>query len=299
MIMTSTLEESYQYCRQLSRRTGKNFYFSFLGLPRPQFDAMCALYAFMRITDDVGDRVDVPVETRKIDLERWETELSAALNGWPATGHEERHIVFPALCDAVDRYDIPPDYLFAVIQGVRRDLQPLRFDTFDDLSGYCYQVAGVVGLCCIHIWGFNDERAIRCAVDCGLAFQLTNILRDLAEDADMGRVYLPLNDLDHFAYSEADLSRRCNDERFTRLMQFEVQRVKMYYRKAEELFDYLEPPGKPIYRAMLRIYGGLLREIERQHYDVFQGHVTLPVWRKLLIAADAVLERQWSRAVGR
>jgi 15-cis-phytoene synthase len=213
--------------------------------------------------------------------------------GFSHGGGNGEHPVFPALAEVVARHRIPHEYLFAVIDGVRDDLDPTGFETFDDLSRYCYHVAGAVGLCCIHVWGFRDERAIERAIDCGMAFQLTNILRDLGEDAGMGRIYLPREDLQRFDYTEHDLAAHCRDERFHRLMRFQVDRTKEYYRRAEELFDYLEPAGKPIYAAMLRIYGGLLAKIERRDYDVFSRRIRLPRWRKLLIALGAVVRYRW------
>ena len=176
-----------------------------------------------------------------------------------------------------------------MIDGVESDLQPRSFATFDDLSRYCYQVAGAVGLCCVHIWGFRDERAIPRAIDCGTAFQLTNILRDLGEDAAMGRVYLPAEDLQRFGVTASDLAEHRRGERFTELMRFQVDRARSFYEKSRELFDYLERPGKPILAAMLRIYGGVLDEIERRGYDVFTRRVSLSRGKKLRIALGAVL----------
>jgi len=293
--VTVSLKDSYAFSRSLAKRTAGNFYFSFLTLHAEQFRAMCALYGFMRVSDDLGDdpACDVVEKTRR--LKSWREQLQRALQG-DCSGHA----VFPALRDVVSRFGIPPEYLHAVIDGVESDVQPSGFAAFDDLARYCYQVAGAVGLCCVHIWGFHDERALSAAVDCGTAFQLTNILRDLGEDSAMGRVYLPQEDLARFGYSAEDLAERCRDERFTTLMRFEVERARSYYRKAEALFDYLEPPGQPILAAMLKIYGGLLDEIERAGYDVFRRRVSLPRWRKLCIAFGAILRyRVFGRLIPR
>ena len=170
-----------------------------------------------------------------------------------------------------------------------------QFQTFEELTEYCYHVAGVVGVCCIHIWGFNDEAALNSAADCGLAFQLTNILRDLGEDADNGRVYLPAEDLARFEMTPADIGNRVIDDRFHQLMAFQVERAETCYSKANDLFQWLEPPGKPILKAMLRIYGGLLKEISKRDFDVYSRRVSLPTWRKLLIAADAAINRRIGR----
>ena len=282
--MPLSLDESYLYCKRLSRRTGRNFYFSFLTLPADRSRAMCALYAFMRVCDDLADNPEETVAQKTIALRNWRDDLGRAFDG-DASGHE----VFPALTDAVQRFDIPQRYFSDVIDGVEADLKPRRFETFAELSQYCYQVAGAVGLCCLHVWGFHDDKALERAIDCGIAFQLTNILRDIGEDAAMGRVYLPLEDLRRFDFSEEDIARHCRDERFRRLMQFEVERAKSYYTRAQELITWLDRPGKPIFSAMMRIYGGLLHEIERRDYDVFTKRVTLSRWRKLRISAGAIV----------
>jgi len=291
--MTIPLEESYAYCKSLSRRTAGNFYFSFLTLPADRFRDMCVLYAFMRVSDDLGDDVQVPIAQRAEQLAGWRKSLEHALND-----ARFDHAVFPALAGLIRRCQIPHEYLFAVLDGVQMDLEPAGFETFEELSNYCYHVAGAVGLCCIHVCGFHEQRAVEHAVDCGLAFQLTNILRDLGEDAAMGRVYLPREDLQRFGYTEEDLVAHRRDERFVELMRFEVERAKTYYRRAENLFECLEPPGKPMLSAMLRIYGGLLAEIERKNYDVFNGRIKLPGWRKLLISLDAIVRQRWLAKIG-
>ena len=279
-----SLAESYGYSKALAKRTAGNFYFSFLTLPRERFRAMCALYGFMRVCDDLGDEPGGDDDAKIGQLKSWQRMLERALEG-DCSGHE----VFPALMDVVHRYEIPAEYLHAVIDGVKSDLQPRTFETFEELSQYCYQVAGAVGLCCVHIWGFHDERAIPRAIDCGTAFQLTNILRDLGEDAAMGRVYLPREDLIRFGVTPDDLAAGRRNERFTELMRFEVQRAKSYYEKARELFESLQRPGKPIFATMLRIYGGLLKEIERRNYDVFTRRISLSRRRKLGIVLSSVV----------
>jgi len=280
--VTVSPADSFAQCQQIAKKAG-NFYFSFLTLSRDQFRDMCALYAFMRLTDDLGDDTTRPVEERRIALEQWEQSLHAALEQG-----EFYHAVLPALADVVSRRLIPHEYLFAVIKGVRMDLDCNEFNTFADLQRYCYHVAGAVGLCCIHVWGFRDERAVAAAVNCGLALQLTNILRDLGEDIVDGRVYLPQEDLDRFGYLADDLRVHLRNEEFHALMQFEVARARTYYARAEELFDYLEPAGRPILRAMLDIYEGLLTELEHREYDVFSRRVSLSTWRKSWIALRSI-----------
>ena len=285
--MTISLDESYSYCKSLTRRTAGNFYFSFLTLPRKLLRDMCVLYAYMRVSDDIGDDEHAAIDDRKQQLSQWKAESQSALEGG-----EYSHPVFPALVDLVARHKIPSEHLLAVLDGIQMDLENRSFETFEDLQDYCYHVAGAVGLCCIHIWGFHDSRAIECAIDCGLAFQLTNILRDLGEDAKIPRVYLPQEDLLRFELTADDIARHCGDPRFVELMRFEVERARSYYKQAEKLFDYIDPPGRPILSAMMRIYGGLLNEIERRDYDVFLRRVRIPTWRKLLIVIDSIVRQR-------
>lgn len=289
------LESSYRYCHALTRRTAKNFYYSFLTLPTDRFRAMCVLYAFMRITDDLGDSGQ-PAEERAQLLAEWRGQLVRSLE--PETGASltrsvaPPHPAIPAVADLIATYKIPVEHLLAVISGVEMDLGEVALETFDQLQRYCYHVAGAVGLACIHVWGFHDDRALTAAIDCGTALQLTNILRDLREDATLGRVYIPREDLERFGCTAADLASGLPNERFTRLMQFETDRAREYYARAAVLFDYLDPPGKPILDTMLRIYGGLLDEIERRQFDVFSRRVSLSRSRKLMIAAGAVMRHK-------
>jgi phytoene synthase len=244
---------------------------------------MCVLYAFMRLSDDLGDEPGRSPEQRRRELTLWRQALRGAHAGVPA-----KHPLWPAFADICRRFALPLEALEAVLDGVERDLEPQPIATFAELEQYCYCVAGAVGVCCIHLWGFRGEDAIPRAIDCGTALQLTNILRDLSEDAGLGRIYLPREDLHRFDYSEDDLRRGvCNDE-FRELMQFQVDRARSYYRRAEELFPLVEPVGRPILRTMLKIYGGLLHEIERRRFDVYHSRVRLPRWKKLWFAASSI-----------
>jgi phytoene synthase len=288
--MPVSLEESVAWSKALAKRTAGNFYFTFLTLPGPMLRDMCVLYAFMRLSDDLGDDVSVPAAERAARIDRWEAALQQALDGGPCA-----HQVFPALVELAERRQIPRKYFFDVLNGVRMDLQPAGFATFDELHDYCYHVAGAVGLCCLHVWGFASDDAIPPAIDCGTAFQLTNVLRDLGEDAKQGRVYLPREDLDRFGCEPSVFASGRRDEPFCRLMAFEISRAREFYARANGLLAFLEPPGRAITAAMLRIYGGLLDEIERRDYDVFTRRVSLPRWRKLAIAAGATVRYRWLR----
>jgi phytoene synthase len=278
----TNLAASYETCRRMARRSGKNFYYSFLVLPREKRRAMCALYAFSRQTDDLGDSPG-PVEERRLALGAWRRALDRGLNG------RFDSPLLPALADTVARYRIPPQYLHELIEGVEMDLDHSGFHTFDDLRGYCYKVASVVGLCCIHIWGFSDERAFVPAIECGIAMQLTNILRDLKEDLAVGRVYLPQEDLQRFGYTVADLRRGTIDGRFRDLMRYEVARAEGLYAAATELDRWLAPDGRAVFGAMTNIYRGLLDEIKRADGDVFARRIRLTTWRKLRIAGRWLL----------
>jgi 15-cis-phytoene synthase len=257
---------------------------------------MNALYAFNRITDDIGDDESVPIAERQSRLAAWREMVQAALGSQGLDVHSIQSLAptcLPAIADMVARAGIPHEYLFAVIEGVELDLHPVDVATFGELERYCYHVAGAVGLCCIHVWGFHDSPAVRpLAIDCGLALQLTNILRDLAEDADRGRLYLPEEDLVRFGYSADELRRREMNSAFRDLMQFEVSRARSYYERGAELLGHLAPPGRPILRTMLDIYGGLLNEIEHRKYDVFSTRVSLPKWKKLWFAGRAMIQER-------
>ena len=283
--MPPELSESYAFCRALAKRAG-NFYFAFWSLPADRFWAMCALYGFTRLVDDAGDDPALPLEQRTVLLQKWRHDLRAALSG-----DTSRHVVFPALIDTVVKFHIPTEYLFSLIDGVEMDLQPVHYETFPDLTHYCYHVAGVIGLCCIHVWNFHDERAKPAAILCGQAFQLTNILRDLREDFANGRCYLPQADLARYQYTVEDLSHGVRDDRFRQLMAFEVARARELYDAGGELTQYLSPVGKPIFDTMVKLYRGLLDEIERSEYDVFSRRIRLSTWRKLRFAAGGMLQR--------
>lgn len=271
---TNALAESYRYCERIARREAANFYHAFRLLPRPQRQAMCALYAFLRVTDDLGDEHGSRAD-KAAALAAWRKQLDAALGGRP------QHELHEAFCHTIRTYAIPVEYLHSVIDGVEMDLDVARYETFAELRRYCYHVASVVGLSCIHIWGFHGEGAIGLAEQAGIALQLTNILRDLREDAARGRVYLPREDLQRFGYSEEQLLRGERGERFEALMRFEVARAREFYEASRPLEQHLQRAGRAVFRVLTGTYRGLLEAIETSHYDVFSRRVTVPRWRKL------------------
>lgn len=265
------MNPSYRYCHALTRRTAANFYPAFLVLPRDQRRAMEAMYAFLRIADDLAD--EPGADAAKIERVRaWRAALDAALAGRPS------HPLHPALADTVRRHGISVQYLHAVLDGVESDLRPVAVATFGELYLYCYRVASAVGLACIHVWGFTGDRAAEYAEAAGIAFQLTNILRDLGEDRTAGRVYLPMDECARFGCPPE--SWRAGDPAFRAMMEFQVARARAYYATGRRLLPLLSPAGRAIFGAMAATYEGLLNEIESRGYDVFRERVRVPGWKK-------------------
>jgi phytoene synthase len=279
--MDADLANSYAYCQKTASREAGNFYLAFHLLPRPQRLAMCALYSFFRVADDLADE-EAALEKKRQSLARWRMSLSLALQGFYG------HPIHPALHHAVQQFGIPEVYLSEVIDGVEMDLETVRYATFSDLYPYCYRVASAVGLACIHVWGFSGEQAKMHAEAAGIAFQLTNILRDLKEDAQRGRIYLPQEDLARFHYREEELLKGEWNDNFLALMKFEIGRANEYYEKAWPLIDYLDRPGRAVFLTMARTYRGLLKLIENHPYDVFRKRIRLNKWRKVSLALQAL-----------
>ena len=283
------LNESYTHCAEVARTQARNFYYSFLVLPPEKRAALCAVYAFMRYCDDISDE-DGTFEEKRARMEQWRAALDRAFEG-----DYGESAVLPAFHDTAVRYRIPKRLFEEVIEGAEMDLTPSRCETFEELYRYCYHVASAVGLVCIHVFGFTDPNACGYAEKLGIAFQLTNILRDLKEDASMGRVYLPQEDLRRFDYPEADLARGVVDERFLALMRFQVERAERYYEEAKPLFALIDPVSRPCLYAMSRIYRGILEQIVRQNYDVFRTRARVPTWGKVAITGRAWLQSRLVR----
>lgn len=281
------LEASRRFCDEVSQREARNFHLAFRLLPVEERRSMCALYAFMRHTDDLADE-DGPTAEKAEALTTWRRELDDAIEGrptdWPG---------FPALADVVHRSSMPPELLHEVIDGVEMDLSPRRFANFEELAVYCRKVASAVGLCCIHIWGFDSQagRAERLAEQCGLALQLTNILRDVREDADRGRAYLPEDDMKRFGVEPADLSASRPSEPLRRLLEHYAQRAYAHYNEGAELVPLVAPVGRPVLLTILGVYRALLDEIVRRDYNVLASRVSVPRWRKIAIAARSLPSR--------
>ena len=271
-----SLDRSYAFCRRIARSRARNFYYSFVLLRPEQKNAMCAVYAFMRFCDDISEGEGASIAA----IEEWRAQLNSALEG-----RYSDHAVWPAFHDAVKRYRIPHHYFHDMIDGVSSDVQARRIQTFGELYRYCYQVASVAGLTTIHIFGFDSNDALALAEKCGIAFQLTNVLRDIREDAGNQRVYIPAEDIQRF---HADLQRY--DARFIELMRFESERARSYYAESRPLINMVHKRSRPSLWALIEIYSRLLDRIERSNFDVLSRRIRVPAWEKMAIVAQASMK---------
>lgn len=265
--MTTPLAESYAYCRRVTRRRARNFYYSFILLGRAEHDAMCALYAFMRECDDLSDEA-TDQRLARAALDRWREDMETAL-----AGGAPDHPVWPAFADTVRRYSIPHRYFHDMIDGVASDLDTVRFATFEELYRYCYRVAGVVGQCVVHVLGFESPRALELAEQCGIAFQLTNILRDVKEDAGRGRDYLPAEDRQRYAGVE--------------VLRVQAARARQYYAAAPGLLELVTARNRAALWALIEIYRRLLEKIESSGFDVYERRIGLSAREKCAVVARA------------
>lgn len=289
--MSSALDASYAACRAIARRDARNFRYAMYLLPRHKRRAMYALYAFFRRADDIADG-DASVEERRSQLTDWRRRLELALKG------ETTEETLLALADTISQFRIPVAYLHDVLDGVAMDLEPCEFPTFAELEVYCYRVASAVGLACIHVWGFAGSSAIDAARDCGIAFQLTNILRDLKEDASRGRIYLPSDDIQRAGYSREALRQGVVDDAFRELVKCESNRAEAYYSRAAPLKMRLAPDARRAFGTMWGIYHTLLGRIQRQPEVVMQRRISLHSAEKLWIAGRNYFGRGSLESVG-
>ncbi len=286
--MTQDLAQCYAVCRAIARKEAKNFYYAFVALPKAKRDAICAVYAFMRHADDLSDDESKPRAQRRRELDEWLAAWHAAQSG-AATSDP----VFIALRDAAARFHIPAELLDQLVDGTTMDLRTEAtpgaldtYQTFPELYRYCYLVASVVGLVCIRIFGYSDPRAEQLAEETGIAFQLTNILRDVREDAARGRIYLPLEDLQRFSVAPQELAALRGSEMkagHRELMQFEAARARHYYESAQKMLPMLSPDSRPAMWVLVSIYSRLLDHIEAGNYDVFSTRIHVPTHEKLWI----------------
>lgn len=272
------LRESYKWCEGVARKQAKNFYYSFLLLPAEKRRAMCAVYAFMRYCDDLSD--EEGIADRGAAIAQWREDLGAALSAGNAG--VPSHPVWPAFVDTVARFHIPHQYFFDMIEGVSSDLEPRRIQTFQELYDYCYHVASVVGLTIVHIFGFRPGVDARVALDlaekCGIAFQITNILRDVREDAEKGRVYLPAEDLERFQVSAETFEP---PDRFRELMAFEGQRASDYFGQSAPLVRMVDARSQASIEALIAIYARLLDRIVESNYDVLTRRIRVSTAEKI------------------
>jgi phytoene synthase len=294
------LEAAYAVCRSIARREAKNFYYAFLALPKPRRNAICAIYAFMRKADDLADDESQTREERRRHLDNW-------LGDWRGVclGSDSANPVFIAVRDAVERFSIPLSLLDELVAGVTMDLEtagnsePDTYATFDELYHYCYLVASVVGLVCIRIFGYTDPKAEKLAEETGIAFQLTNILRDVAEDAERSRVYLPLEDLAaHNVSLDALLHREAGAPPTAQERALLIaigSRAEKYYQAGEELLPLIDKESRPAMWVLVNIYHALLLRIEKADFDVFSNRVSVPTAQKVSILVTGMARMGWAR----
>jgi len=266
-----------EYCQQKAAQSGSSFYYSFLFLPPQRRRAITALYAFCREVDDIVDEcTDSGVARTK--LAWWRQEIARLYAGEP------QHPVARALAPAIEPFGIKHEYLAEIIDGMEMDLNQNRYPDFAALEQYCHRVAGVVGLLAASIFGYRDERTLAYAHTLGLAFQLTNIIRDVGEDSRKGRIYLPLSELRQFKVSAADILHARQTENFVRLMAFQIERAERYYRAAFEQLPQLDRKAQRPGLIMAAIYRALLKEIAADGCKVLSQRTALTPVRKLWIA---------------
>jgi len=288
------LDAAYAECRAVARRKAKNFYYAFVALPAPRRNAICAIYAFMRQADDLADDESLSRQERRVRLDAWLKDWRLVCGGSVSDDPDTADPVFLAVRDATERFGIPLSLLDELIAGVTMDVQhaasdlpdaPDTYATFDDLYRYCYLVASVVGLVCIRIFGYRDRRAEMLAEKTGIAFQLTNILRDVAEDASRNRVYLPMEDLAKHGVSLDSLLHRAPGTPPTaneRALIAEIAgRAEEFYESAQLLLPLIDRESRPALWVLVRIYHALLKRIEHANYDVFSRRATVPLVEKV------------------
>ena len=290
------LRAAYGVCRHIARSAAKNFYYGFLALPARKRNALSAVYAFMRHADDISDDPSIPVEQRRERLAEWMNALHRVVDG-----ERTDDPVLMALADTQKAFNIPLDLLDKLVQGTAMDLPEtdgkgkttpaVHYETFDQLYDYCYHVASVVGLVCIRIFGYRDPRAEKLAEETGVAFQLTNIIRDVKEDSLLGRVYLPSEDLRRFGIEASALTNGNAATGFRPVLEFEAERAREYYRSAAELLPLIDDDSQPALWTLVEIYRRLLERIAARNYDVFSERVHLSAAEKVGLLAKGYVRR--------
>ena len=280
---TAALKEDYARCAEITRRSSSNFYYAFMLLPAARRRALYAVYAFCRFVDDIAD--GETEQAPAAQLARWRDELELVYNGAPA------HPISRALAPEVRHFAIARHHFEEIIDGVEMDLSRSRYATFDELRLYCYRVASAVGLICIEIFGYENLRSRVYAENLGIAFQLTNIIRDVREDAARGRIYIPLEDLARFGVAEDEILHGVDTPALRRLMEFEGERARSFYAEAERALPAEDASTMMCAEAMRFIYGALLERIARSGYSVLNNRHRLSAPRKLYLVG-----RAWARS---
>jgi len=291
------IAESYEACYAIARAARSNFYHAFFLLPKPKRDGLAALYAFMRLVDDVADEgADLAAKQR--GLAKWRAALDQAITGQeqlfdgnaamsPPSALDGASEVLPALVDTLQRYKMPARYLHDLISGAEMDLTLQAYPTFDRLREYCYRVAGTVGLTCTHVFGFRDARALDLAEKLGLTFQLTNIIRDVHEDYKLGRIYLPEEDLQRYGVSAEDFGRAEATLGVSELLRFEAERAWQLYEEGSALLGLIDADSRGALWLLVHTYSALLSRIEAVDFAVFGERVRLPKAEKMMFIAKA------------
>jgi 15-cis-phytoene synthase len=293
---SSQIAVAYSVCRSITRSAAKNFYYAFLVLPVAKRQALCAVYAYMRRCDDIADEINLPGYERRQRLDAWMDAFHRA-----EAGHPTDDPVLLALTDTQRRFKIPVELLDQLAYGTGMDIQEsenpggaelqVLYRSFSDLRQYCYRVASVVGLVCIRIFGYRDPAAEVLAENLGLAFQLTNIIRDIQEDANMGRIYLPAEDLERFKIGPEDFRQFSIPERLRWLLAAEADRAREYYASARELMTLIDEDSQPALWVLVTIYRRLLEKISDRKYDVFGKKISLTVREKVVILGKGLVKR--------
>jgi phytoene synthase len=297
--MSRQLAMAYSVCRGIARAQARNFYWAFVALPREKRNALCAVYAFMRHADDLSDEPGLTPEQRHARLEQWSESLVSAVQGTPSDDP-----IIMALADTQARFNIPVELFERLVYGTSLDLQFPRhaesvpvvsYATFDDLYSYCYYVASVVGLVCIRIFGYKDPAAEPLAELLGAAFKLTNIIRDVKEDASMGRIYFPQEDLQRFGLNAAHFSgshfaNGFQPSHFVPLLRFEADRAEEFYKASGRLLPLIDEDSRPCLWALVEIYHRLLLKIREREFNVFAGRISLSFAEKMSVLGRAMLQ---------
>ena len=280
--MNADMRHALAYCRQLTRQQAKNFYFAFLFLPSDKRAAVYSVYAFCRHSDDIADN-PAPLQHRRDQLKRWRDELQNCYSGNPS------RLITLALRNTILKYPIPQRYFDELLTGVEMDLNVQRYPSFDHLKLYCYRVASAVGLACLEIFGYRHDGVRTYAGNLGIALQLTNILRDVREDAERGRIYIPQEDLLAYGVTERDVLRHRYTESFAELMRFQQDRIMSHYRKAAAALQPGDRTGLMAPEIMAAIYRATLHKMRRRNFNVFQGRTRLSSLRKICIGLRTFL----------